>query len=116
MYFGRRGRENLHLLKISEIAATTDSAGHLFIFMPHDELTKNHQDNPNTAEGRMYSRKGEFLHNNGPRCEKTCLCEFVNNKGTYLSVHSLLLTSAFVIGLLEIIISRLLREKSHFYC
>ena len=116
MYFGRRGRENLHLLKISDFAATTDSTGHLFIFMPNDELTKNHQDNPNTAEGRMYSRKGEFLHNNGSRCEKTCLCEFANNKGTDLSVHSLILTSAFVIGLLEIIISRLLREKSHFYC
>ena len=61
MYFGRRGRENLHLLKISDFAATTDSTGHLFIFMPNDELTKNHQDNPNKAEGRMYARKGEFV-------------------------------------------------------
>ena len=67
MYFRRRGRENLHLLKISDFAATTDSTGHLFICMAHDELTKNHQDNPNTAEGRMNSRKGDFLHNNGPR-------------------------------------------------
>ena len=59
MYFGRRGRENLHQLKISDFAATTDSTGHLYIFMPNDELTKNHQDDPNTAEGHMYSRKGK---------------------------------------------------------
>ena len=95
MYFGRRGRDNLHLLKISDFAATTDSTGHLLIFMPHDELTKNHKDNPNTAEGRMFSRKCEFLYckgcyEMGLDAKKTCLCWFVNNIGTDLSVHSLI--------------------------
>ena len=59
MYFSGRERGNLHQLKISDFAATTDSTGHLYIFMPNDELTKNHQDDPNTAEWHMYSRKGK---------------------------------------------------------
>ena len=43
----------------------------------------------------------------GPQCEKICLRGFVNNKGTYQPGHPHSLISAFVICLLESIISRL---------
>lgn len=55
LYFGRRGRENIHTLKISDFAATTDTAGSVYIFLVHDELTKNHQEDSNTSDGRMFS-------------------------------------------------------------
>ena len=42
---------------------------------------------------------------------KPCLLGFVNNKGSDLPAHSRSLISAFVIRLLESIISRLLRPK-----
>ncbi|KAK3093105.1 hypothetical protein FSP39_011083 [Pinctada imbricata] len=54
LYFGRRGRENIHLLKLSDFSAKRDGEGNLYIYMDKDELTKNHQDDPNSAEGRMY--------------------------------------------------------------
>ena len=57
---GGRGKTP-YQLKINDFAATTDSTGHLYIFMPNDELTKNHQDNPNAAEGRMHAIKGEYV-------------------------------------------------------
>ena len=43
----------------------------------------------------------------GPRRKKNCLRGFANNKGADQPAHSLSLISAFVIRLLEIIISRL---------
>ena len=43
----------------------------------------------------------------GPHRKKTCLWEFANNKGADQPVHSRSLISAFVILLLESIISRL---------
>ena len=43
----------------------------------------------------------------GPRCEKTCLWGFVNNKDADQPAHLRSLISAFVIGLLESTISRL---------
>ena len=61
LYFGRRGRENMHDLKISDFAATSDSKGQIYIYMTCDELTKNHQEDENTASGRMYSRDGKFF-------------------------------------------------------
>lgn len=60
LYFGRRGRENIHELKISDFAATTDSEGQLYVYITRDEQTKNHQNDPNSAQGRMYARKGKF--------------------------------------------------------
>ena len=42
----------------------------------------------------------------GPRREKTCLWGFVNNKGADQPAHPRSLISAFVIYLLESIISR----------
>ena len=37
LYFGRRGRENIHDLKI------TDVDGRVYAYMKRDELTKNYQ-------------------------------------------------------------------------
>lgn len=59
LYFGRRGRENIHELKQSDFAATSDSQGKVYIYMTKDELTKNHQEDENTASGRMYARDGK---------------------------------------------------------
>ena len=44
---------------------------------------------------------------NGPQHEKTCLRRFVNNKGADQPAHPRSLISAFVIRLLESVISRL---------
>ena len=60
LYFGRRGRENIHDLKICDFAATTDSDGQVYIYLTKVEQTKNHQDDPNSAQGRMYKRKGNI--------------------------------------------------------
>jgi hypothetical protein len=54
LYFGRRGRENLWEMKRSDFACTTDSDGLRYIYICKDELTKNHQDDPNTASGIMH--------------------------------------------------------------
>ena len=43
----------------------------------------------------------------GPRCEKPCLWRFANNKGADQPAHPRRLISAFVISLLERIISTL---------
>ena len=48
-----------------------------------------------------------LLLGNGPSCNKTCLRGFANNKGADQPVHPCSLISAFVIRLLESIISRL---------
>ena len=61
LYFGRRRREkNIHALKICNFAATTDSDGEVYIYLTKDEQTKNHEDDPNSAQGRMYTRKGNI--------------------------------------------------------
>ena len=61
IYFGRRGRENMRDLKIEDFAATRDGDGNTYIYMVKDELTKNHQNDRNTAEGRMYARPDDPL-------------------------------------------------------
>jgi hypothetical protein len=60
LYFGRRGRENLRELKVSDFACTQDSDGKLYVRLLKDELTKNHQDDTNTADGRMYQNLGRY--------------------------------------------------------
>lgn len=60
LYFGRRGRENIHELKIDDFAVTSDGDGRLYIYKVRDEVTKNHQDDPNSADGRMYAKPGKF--------------------------------------------------------
>ena len=60
LYFGRRGRENLHELTVNDFAATTDSDGKVYLYLTKDEQTKNHQMDPNTADGRMYARSGKI--------------------------------------------------------
>ena len=51
----------------------------------------------------------------GPGRKKTCLGEFANNKGADQPAHPRILINAFVIRLLESIISRLATsEISHF--
>ena len=57
LYFGKRGRKNLREMKRSDFACTTDSDGLRSIYICKDELTKNHQHDPNTASGRMYEIK-----------------------------------------------------------
>ena len=44
IFFARRGRENIHVMKKSNILIKTDSRGKRFIQL-QDELTKNHQSN-----------------------------------------------------------------------
>ena len=61
LYFGRRSRENIHDLKITDFTATTDFDGRVYVDMKPDELTKNHQEDENTADGRMYSRGGKYI-------------------------------------------------------
>ena len=50
-----------------------------------------------------------------PRCEKTCLRRFANNKGTDQPSHPCRLISTFVIRLLECIISRLAMSEISFF-
>ena len=45
-------------MKRSDFACTTDGDGLRYIYICKDELTKNHQDDPNTASDRMYEIKG----------------------------------------------------------
>ncbi|XP_021364170.1 uncharacterized protein LOC110457290 [Mizuhopecten yessoensis] len=59
LHFGRRGRENIRDLKKSDFATTTDAEGWRYIYLTKDELTKNHQADTNTAQGRMYEIKDE---------------------------------------------------------
>ena len=63
LYFGRRRRENLRTLKITDFNCTNDGDGHKYIYMDRDEQTKNHQDDENTASGQMYEIQG-ILSNN----------------------------------------------------
>lgn len=60
LYFGRRGRENLSELRINDFAATTDADGNVFLYLTKDEQTKNHQLDPNSAQGRMYAKSGRL--------------------------------------------------------
>ena len=57
LYFGRRGQDQIHELKVTNFAATT---GKVYLYLTKDEQTKNHQDDPNSVEGRMYARTGKF--------------------------------------------------------
>ena len=54
------------------------------------------------------------LVSNGPWCEKTCIWWFANNKGTDQPAHPPSLFSAFVIHILESIISKLAILKQSF--
>jgi hypothetical protein len=58
LYFGRRGRENLRELKITDFNCTSDGDGHKYIYLDKDEKTKKHQNDENTAAGRMYEVRG----------------------------------------------------------
>ena len=61
LYFGRRARENIHELKASHFAASSDDKGCAYIYSTYEELTKNHQNNSNTADGRMYCLPSMFV-------------------------------------------------------
>jgi hypothetical protein len=63
LYFGHRGRENIHDLTITYFAATTDVDGRIYVYMKLDKLTKNHQEDENTVDGRMYYRGGKHNSN-----------------------------------------------------
>jgi hypothetical protein len=62
LYFGCRERENLRELKITDLALTTDADGLRYIYLKKDELTKNDQEETNTADGRMYEIKCNFIY------------------------------------------------------
>ncbi|KAG1704775.1 hypothetical protein GQR58_003958 [Nymphon striatum] len=62
MYFARkenRGRENLRQLKIDEFAIASDADGDQYLYKNTDERTKNHQDDTNKKEARMYQKKDD---------------------------------------------------------
>jgi hypothetical protein len=59
LHFGRRGRENLRNLQRSDFAVTRDAEGALFVYKTRDEQTKNHQNDDERADGRMYEIKGK---------------------------------------------------------
>jgi hypothetical protein len=52
----------LRELKITDLALTTDADGLRYIYLKKDELTKNDQEETNTADGRMYEIKGNFIY------------------------------------------------------
>lgn len=54
------GERKFMNLKVTDIAVTTDSEGKVYLYLTKDEQTKNHQDDPNSAEGRMYAMAGKF--------------------------------------------------------
>jgi len=58
LHFGRRGRENLHEMKVSDFAITHDAEGDMFLFNVCDEQTKNHQTDLQKRTGRMWEVKG----------------------------------------------------------
>ena len=49
-------------LKITDFALTTDADGLRYIYLKKDELAKNHQEETNTTDGRMYEIKGNFIY------------------------------------------------------
>ena len=58
IYFGRRGRENLRNLKITDFAVTSDADNLMYVYKVTDERTKNHQDDDGSKEARMYQDTG----------------------------------------------------------
>jgi hypothetical protein len=58
-YFHDFSSLNIHELKLSDFAATSDSNCKMYVYMTTDELTKNHRDDENSASARMYARDGE---------------------------------------------------------
>ena len=60
LYFGRRGRENIRELRVSDFSCRKDTDGQFYIYMERDELTKNHKDDSNIADGRMYEIPGNY--------------------------------------------------------
>jgi hypothetical protein len=45
-------------LKITDFNCTSYGDGHKYIYLDKDEKTKNHQNDENTAAGRMYEVRG----------------------------------------------------------
>ncbi|XP_046574535.1 uncharacterized protein LOC124282569 [Haliotis rubra] len=71
LHFGRRGRENLSVLRISDLAVTTDADGDMYVYMTRDEQTKNHQEDGGRAQGRMYEKKDD------PRCPVRTFIKYI---------------------------------------
>jgi hypothetical protein len=69
VYFGRRGRENMRDLKVDDFAALRDGEGGLCIYMVKDEVTKNHQNDRNTTEGRMYANPSKCMYMYHTNCK-----------------------------------------------
>ncbi|KAJ8318360.1 hypothetical protein KUTeg_003451 [Tegillarca granosa] len=61
--YKKKGRENIHEVKISHFAATTDAKRRVFIFSTIDELTKNHQDDNDSSEDDNMCPVGSFMKN-----------------------------------------------------
>lgn len=61
IYFWRRGIRHLREPRMDHFAARTDPDGRLYVYIKSDELTKNQQEDNNTADGRMYSIKARMV-------------------------------------------------------
>ena len=73
LHFGRRGRENLRTLKVQDFAVTADAKGLKYVYMCHDEVTKNHQLDNNTADGHMFEVPGKYLSSLSINCVNECI-------------------------------------------
>jgi hypothetical protein len=62
VHFARRGRENLRKIKIADYAVTQDADGDWYMYQVNDERTKNHQDDANKEQARMYGRQGMCIY------------------------------------------------------
>ncbi|XP_062575925.1 uncharacterized protein LOC134237796 [Saccostrea cucullata] len=72
LHFGRRGRENLRDLQISDFSCSTDADGWKYVYLNKDELTKSHQNDPNSTDGRMYEIKDD------PRCPVQSFLDYIS--------------------------------------
>lgn len=59
IHFGRRGREGLRNLTVSDFVLTTDAEGSRYLYLKKDEATKNHRNDPNTATASMHEVPGQ---------------------------------------------------------
>lgn len=59
LHLARRGRDNLRSLEKTNFIIETHSEGNKYISKAVDELTKNHQNNDETPQGRLYEVRGK---------------------------------------------------------
>ena len=80
-------------------------------FQSHSLQGHGHSGSLFTCTGFLSAQNLIIMKIFGPRCEKTCLREFANNTGADQPAHPCSLISAFVIHLVESIISILVSSE-----